>query len=60
LVQRQTRHGYKTVASARTGSDGVFTVHFSASGNATYRAQVSHGPKCLPYNSAPIPAKFTH
>ena len=39
----------------RPARDGVFTVRFSASGNATYRAQVAHGPRSLAYYSAPIP-----
>jgi hypothetical protein len=60
FVQRRTRRGWRTVASARTGSDGIFSAHFAASGNATYRAQVSHGPRSLAYNSAPIPPRPTH
>ncbi len=59
-VQHQTRRGWTTVAHAKTGSDGVFTVHFSATGNGTYRALVSHGPKSQGYNSAPIPPGASH
>jgi hypothetical protein len=59
-VQRQTRHGWRTVATARTGSDGVFTVRFGAHGNATYRAAVLHGQTSLAYFSAPIPPKRLH
>ncbi len=59
-VQRQTRGGWTTVARVTTGSDGVFTARFSASGNATYRALVSHGPRSLAYYSAPIPPGASH
>jgi hypothetical protein len=59
-VQRRTRHGWRGVASTRTGRDGVFTIHFAAKGNATYRAQGPHGVTSLPYFSARIPARRTH
>jgi hypothetical protein len=59
-VQRRTRHGWRRVASTRTGRDGVFTIHFAAKGNATYRAQGPHGVTSLPYFSARIPARRTH
>jgi hypothetical protein len=59
-VQRQTRRGWTTVAHAKTGSDGVFTAHFSATGNGSYRALVSHGPKSLGYFSAPIARRASH
>jgi hypothetical protein len=58
-VERQTSHGWRRVAGTTTGRDGVFSVHFRASGNATYRASVAHGAKSLPYFSAPIPAQRT-
>jgi hypothetical protein len=58
-VQQRTRHGWRTVAHAKTGSDGVFSVHFRGRGNATFRAQ-GGGVTSLPYYSAPIPARRTH
>jgi hypothetical protein len=60
VVERRTGARWIKVASARTGSDGVFTAAFSARGNAVYRARVSGGPTSLPYNSTPIPARRTH
>jgi hypothetical protein len=56
-VQRLTRRGWITVARTTTGSDGLFKVHFFASGNAVYHAKVSRGPKSLAYFSAPIPPR---
>jgi hypothetical protein len=60
FVQRQTHGRWKTVASTQSGSDGIFSVRFGATGNATYRAQVSHGSRSLTYNSAAIPPRSTH
>jgi hypothetical protein len=58
-VQRRTRHGWRTVAHAETGADGVFSVGFRARGNAVFRAQ-SGAITSLPYYSARIPARRTH
>ncbi len=58
-VQRSTRHGWRTVAHARTGADGVFSVSFAARGNATFRARAGTATS-LPYFSARIPARRTH
>ena len=60
LVQHQTRRGWRTAKSVRTGPDGVFTAHFPAHGNGTYRAEVAHGQVSLPYFSAKIPRKRLH
>jgi hypothetical protein len=60
FVQHKTRRGWRTAQSVRTGPDGVFTAHFPAHGNGTYRAQVAHGQISLPYFSAKIPGKRLH
>jgi hypothetical protein len=60
FVQHKTRRGWRTARSVRTGPDGVFTAHFPAHGNGTYRAQVAHGQISLPYFSAKIPGKRLH
>lgn len=59
-VQRRSAHGWRRVASAQTGRDGVFSIHFVAKGNATYRARGPNGVKSLGYYSARIPARRTH
>ena len=60
FVQHQRGSSWRTVKSVRTGRDGVFTAHFRARGNGTYRAQVAHGQISLPYFSAKIPGKRLH
>jgi hypothetical protein len=60
IVQRRTAHGWRRVASTQTGRDGVFSVHFAARGNATYRALGPSGVNSLAYYSARIPARRTH
>ncbi len=60
VVERAAGRGWKQVARALTGSDGVFEVHFGAQANGVYRARVVHGDVSLAYNSAPIPGKRTH
>jgi hypothetical protein len=60
FVQHKTKHGWRTVSSVRTGRDGVFTAHFAARGNGTYRARVAHGQTSLEYFSARIPGKRIH
>jgi len=63
-VQRLGRVGghkrWKQIGTVRTGSDGVFRLHFKATRNGSYRAHVVHGPTSLAYYSAPIPPKRTH
>jgi hypothetical protein len=59
-IQRQSGRRWISVATVRTGSDGVFNAAFAARGNATYRARASGGPTSLSYNSQPIPPKRTH
>jgi hypothetical protein len=59
-VERDVGGRWRALATVRTGSDGVFEVHFRASTNGTYRAVVVHGPASLPYSSTPIPPKRTH
>jgi hypothetical protein len=58
-IQRRSGRTWHTVAHATTGADGVFTAHFGASGNATFRA-VGPSVTSLPYDSRPIPARRTH
>ena len=58
-VQLGVHHGWRTIASARTQSDGVFVVRARAHGNALYRAYVKGGPVSLGYNTRPIPAQST-
>jgi hypothetical protein len=58
-VQRAVHGGWRTIASARTQSDGVFVVRARAQGNALYRAYVKGGPVSLGYNTRPIPAQST-
>jgi hypothetical protein len=60
FVERQAGSRWVRVATARTGSDGVFTASFAARGNGTYRARVSGGPTSLSYDSRPIPPRRTH
>jgi hypothetical protein len=60
FVQHKRGGRWRTVKSVRTGRDGVFTAHFRARGNGTYRAQVAHGPISLPYFSAKIPGRRLH
>jgi hypothetical protein len=58
-VQRGVHGGWRTIARARTQSDGVFVVRARAHGNALYRAYVKGGPVSLGYNTRPIPAQST-
>ena len=60
VVQRRGRRGWLRVASARTGTDGVFTARFSARRNGVYRARLSTGLSSLAYDSHPIPPRRTH
>ncbi len=60
FVQHKAKHRWRTIGSVRTGSNGVFQLSFSASGNGSYRAQIKHGMISLPYNSRAIPAKQIH
>jgi hypothetical protein len=60
LVQRAHGRRWRVVASARTGSDGVFEVRFHARGNGFYRAVAIGGPTSLAYDSRPIPPRRTH
>ena len=60
IVERAAGRRWVRVATARTGSDGVFYVRFGARGNGFYRAHVSGGPTSFTYNSRPIPPKRTH
>lgn len=60
VVQRALGNQWRTVATLRTGSDGVFSTRFPASGNGFYRAHVIGGPTSLVYDSRPIPPKRTH
>jgi hypothetical protein len=55
VVQHAIGGRWRTVASTRSGSDGVFLVGFGARGNGLYRAKVVRGPTSLAYNSRPIP-----
>jgi hypothetical protein len=59
VVQRFVGGRWRTVAGARSGSDGVFLARFGARGNGVYRATVVRGPVSLPYDSRPIPPILT-
>jgi hypothetical protein len=60
VVERPVGRSWGTVATLRTGSDGIFMVRFRAHGNGLYRAQVVGGPTSLAYDSRPIPPRRTH
>jgi hypothetical protein len=60
VVQRALGTQWRTVATLRTGSDGVFSARFRAGGNGVYRAYVIGGPTSLGYDSRPIPPRRTH
>ena len=60
FVQRLKGRRWRTIATVRTGSDGVFEFHFNARGNGLYRARIKHGMISLPYDSRPIPPKRIH
>lgn len=60
VVQHLVGHRWATVTRLRTGSDGVFIVHFRAVNDGVYRANVVGGPTSLTYDSRPIPPRRTH
>ena len=60
VVQRAVGNRWRTLVKIRSGSDGVFHARFKARRNGLYRAQVVGGPTSLPYDSSPIPPKYTH
>jgi hypothetical protein len=59
FIQRASGHSWKTIATARTGLDGVFYVRVRARRNGLYRARVARGPTSLAYDSKPIPPRRT-
>ncbi len=60
VVERASGRRWRQVGTSVTGSDGVFTARFRATGNGRYRARVIGGPTSLAYDSRPIPPKRTH
>ncbi|HLY49016.1 MAG TPA: hypothetical protein VKR21_07455 [Solirubrobacteraceae bacterium] len=58
-VQRALGSRWRTIATVKTASDGVFSLHFKAHHNGLYRARVIGGPTSLAYDSTPIPPKYT-
>jgi hypothetical protein len=60
IIGHEVKGKWKRVATVRTDRWGVFTAHFKARGNGTYRATAADGTTSLPYFSAKIPPKRTH
>ena len=60
FVQHLVGRRWQTIASVRTGRDGIFEMHFKARHNGFYRARVRHGRVSLAYNSRSIPPKRIH
>lgn len=60
VVERASGRGWRYVTTVGTGSDGIFTARFRASGNGVYRARVLRGAASLGYDTHPIPPKRTH
>jgi hypothetical protein len=60
VVERALGRSWRSVATVRTGSDGVFDVSFAAHGNRLYRARLAGGAASLAYDSRPIPPRRTH
>jgi hypothetical protein len=59
-VQRAAGRRWITIASIRTGPDGVFYLPLRARGNGLYRARLPNGDLSLAYDSRPIAPRQIH
>jgi len=60
VIEHKVGGTWRRLMTANTASDGVFEVHFAATHNGSYRAQIPHSLVSLGYNSEPIAPVRTH